>query len=127
MDTENDNTFAEYLGDIIRELRIQNKYTQEYVCERIGSGQSAYSKYENGQAELPARYVLKLSELYGVPTDYILGKTRYTVAPEILTESIVKGVTSSDILLDIHNLNTNGRQRLVDYLSLLKLKYQKRR
>lgn len=127
MDFENDNVFAEFVGDIIRDLRIQYNFTQEYICKRIGVSQSAYSKYEKGQAELPARCVCKLSELYGVPTDYIMGKTRYSVAPEVLEKDVIKGVTASDVLMDIYNLNVSGRQRLMDYLKLLKLKYLKRR
>ena len=57
----------------IRELREDNDKTQSEVAEILGTSQTMYSRYERGANELPIRHLIKLSELYNVSSDYILG------------------------------------------------------
>ncbi|MDY3618095.1 helix-turn-helix domain-containing protein [Agathobaculum sp.] len=59
----------------IRALREDNDYTQEYVAKLLGIKQSYYSDYERNQHELPIRHIIGLADLYGVTTDYLLGRT----------------------------------------------------
>ena len=58
---------------IIRDLREDNDLTQEQVAKILGTSQTMYARYERGASELPIRHLIKLSELYKVSTDYILG------------------------------------------------------
>lgn len=61
------------LGERLKALRTENKLTQTQVSERIGVAVSAVSSYESG-VRLPSYPVLiKLSRLYHVTTDYLLG------------------------------------------------------
>ena len=57
----------------IRDLREDADYTQEYVAAYLGTSQTMYARYERGANELPIRHLIKLHELYGVSTDYLLG------------------------------------------------------
>mgnify|MGYP003483849414 FL=1 len=57
----------------IRELREDNDKTQSEVAEILGTSQTMYSRYERGANELTIRHLIKLSELYNVSSDYILG------------------------------------------------------
>ncbi len=57
----------------IKDLREDNDYTQEYVATYLGTSQTMYARYERGANELPIRHLVRLSKLYGVSTDYILG------------------------------------------------------
>ncbi len=59
----------------IKDLREDYDYTQEYVASYLGTSQTMYARYERGANELPIRHLLRLSELYGVSTDYLLGLT----------------------------------------------------
>ena len=59
---------------IIRDLREDNDLTQSQVAEYLGTSQTMYARYEREASELPVRHLLKLCELYGVSTDYILGR-----------------------------------------------------
>ncbi|MGU7936049.1 helix-turn-helix domain-containing protein [Streptococcus suis] len=43
----------------------------------MSCSQSAYSKIEGGQRQLSIDYLIMLSSLYKVSTDYILGLTDY--------------------------------------------------
>ena len=123
-----DPELAKQIGENIRDLRRENELGQKEICVILDNmPQPTYSNYENGVSILPSRHLLTLAKYYGVTTDYILGRTHYTEFPENLNHRITKTQTAADILNDVIALNENGRRRLVDYLSLLKLKYQKRR
>ena len=59
----------------IRNLREDADYTQAYVAQVLNTSQTMYARYERGANELPIHHLLKLCELYGVSSDYILGLT----------------------------------------------------
>lgn len=58
----------------IKDLREDNDYTQEYIANYLKINRVVYNRYENGIREIPVEIVIKLSKLYNVTTDYILGK-----------------------------------------------------
>lgn len=60
------------------DLRIDNDYRQEDVANFLKISKQAYGMYENGKRNLPIEYLIKLSEFYGVSTDYILNLTNIT-------------------------------------------------
>ena len=59
----------------IRDLREDRDWNQTKVAEYLGVSQTTYSKYELGKLPLPVDVLLKLSDLYGVSVDYLLGRT----------------------------------------------------
>ena len=59
----------------IRDLREDQDWNQTKVAEYLGVRQTTYSKYELGKLPLPVDVLLKLSDLYGVSVDYLLGRT----------------------------------------------------
>lgn len=58
---------------IIRDLREDSDFTQEYVANYLGTSQTMYARYERGANEIPVRHIIKLCELYHVSADYLLG------------------------------------------------------
>ena len=59
--------------DIIRELREDRDLTQKEVAQYLGTTQQVYSRYENGENELPVRHLIALCRYYHVSDDYLLG------------------------------------------------------
>lgn len=57
----------------LKELRIDNDLLQKDVAKILGINQQYYSRYENGQNELPLRHLKTLCLFYKVSADYILG------------------------------------------------------
>lgn len=55
------------------ELRKKKGLTQQKVAEYLKIERSNYSKYELGKLEINIDMLRKLSMLYKVTTDYILG------------------------------------------------------
>ena len=59
----------------IEDLRIDNDYTQQQIAEQLDIAREVYRRYEKGTRTIPVDCLIKLSELYGVSVDYILGLT----------------------------------------------------
>ena len=57
----------------LRDLREDNDLTQKEVAKKLNCSQQVYSNYELGQRDIPTDILIKLSSLYNVSTDYILG------------------------------------------------------
>lgn len=62
------------IAQTIKELRLNNNYTQTELCEIIGINKQTYNNYEKGRTTPPAEIIVRLSYLYGIPTDLILQK-----------------------------------------------------
>jgi len=59
----------------LKELRKENRLSQESLAALLGIRQTVYSRYERGFQTIPVEHLLNLAELYGVSTDYILERT----------------------------------------------------
>lgn len=57
----------------LRELREDNDLMQKDIAAVLNTTQQVYSRYENGENEMPVRHVITLARFYGVSSDYILG------------------------------------------------------
>ena len=57
----------------LRTIRIKRGYSQMDIAEILNTTQQQYSKYENGQNEIPVRHVITLCKFYGISADWLLG------------------------------------------------------
>lgn len=60
------------LADKIMQLRKQKGWSQEELGEKLGISRQSVSKWESGTSIPDLDKILKLSELFGVSTDYLL-------------------------------------------------------
>ena len=60
------------LADKIIVLRKKNGWSQEQLAEELGISRQSVSKWESGMSIPDIDKILKLSELFGVSTDYLL-------------------------------------------------------
>jgi len=65
------------LSKRIKELRLERELTQKQLAALVGVSQKAIDYWERGINEPKASYVFKLSEVFNVSTDYLLGKIDY--------------------------------------------------
>ena len=61
--------------ETIRNLRIDNGYTQQQLAEYLHIKQNTYSQYELGILNYPIDVLMKIADFYGVRVDYLLGRT----------------------------------------------------
>lgn len=57
----------------LTELRKENNLTQAQLADKLNYSDKAVSKWENGESLPPVEIFYKLSKLYGVSLDYIVG------------------------------------------------------
>ncbi len=108
-------------GDKIKLLRLEKKWTQEYVCEQLHISSGALSRYETSMYEPKSLELVKdFAILFNVSTDYLLGKS------DIRNPEELKKIPFANA----GGLNVNGLdeedllelQKQIDYIKKLKEK-----
>lgn len=61
-------------GQILKELRLNKKLSQQDIADILEVSARAYQKYEYGTAEPNFDNLSKLADFYGISTDYLLGR-----------------------------------------------------
>ncbi len=64
-------------GKILKELRIENKLTQQKFAEIFQISPKSVSKYENEQLDLNTELIMKICKYFNVSADYLLGLESY--------------------------------------------------
>lgn len=64
-------------GKRLRAARIARKFTQQYVADTLEMTVNAYQKYEQSERSPSLETLVKLANLFNVPTDWILGRDDY--------------------------------------------------
>lgn len=57
----------------IKELRIENHFTQKQLAERLNTTNSAVCDWEKGRTEPNLQMLTDIAALFGVSVDYLLG------------------------------------------------------
>lgn len=63
------------MGEKLKSLRIEKNLTQKQVADRIGLAVSAVSSYESGTRYPSYDILVKLTRIFHVSADYLLGIT----------------------------------------------------
>lgn len=61
------------LYDKIKSLRVHFGMSQVQLAERLGVTKSAVNAWENGTNSPSISYIVKLAQIFGISTDYLLG------------------------------------------------------
>ena len=64
------------IGEQLKNLRQQNNYTQEQLADLMNVSYQTVSKWERGVVEPDLQTIIRLSTLYRVGVEVILGLTR---------------------------------------------------
>ena len=64
----------EEVGKRLLECRKACKLTQKQVAEMLGVAQPVYQRFESGTFECNYEQLVKLSSIFDVSIDYLLGK-----------------------------------------------------
>ena len=94
----------------LREIRISRKLKVQEVSDYLCCLPSVYSRYENGKREPSIDILLKLSKLYGVSVDYLIGND----------EVVDTSITENEVVM-IRAMRRADKRALQDALALLEL------
>jgi transcriptional regulator with XRE-family HTH domain len=84
-----DERTRKLIGQRIREQRLKNDYSQEGLAEALDMKRTNVANYEAGRVVPPGGVLLKLSKLFHVSTDYLLGNTDRTIQTDEEMEDIL--------------------------------------
>ncbi len=59
----------------LKDMREDKDLHQRDIAKILSCSQAAYSRYENGEREIPLALLDKLADFYNVSVDYLLGRT----------------------------------------------------
>lgn len=59
----------------IRNLREDRDLKQQDLADYLNCSQVCYSRYENGQRDIPLETISKIADFYNVSVDYLLNRT----------------------------------------------------
>jgi transcriptional regulator with XRE-family HTH domain len=103
------SAFSRAIGARLRDLREERGWTQRELDSRLGILQSKLSKYESGTHQPSLRTLVRMANLFGVSTDYLLTGSE-TPAPPL----------RDDRLLDrFRRLGAGGEEMRAIVLSIL--------
>ncbi|MBO7668696.1 MAG: helix-turn-helix transcriptional regulator [Firmicutes bacterium] len=98
------------LADKIIELRKKNGWSQEELAEQLGVSRQSISKWESAQSVPDMARVIRLSELFGVSTDYLLKDNieRIEPAEEGAVDALARTVSMEEAseFLRVRDLNS---------------------
>lgn len=63
------------LGNRLKELRVENRKTQEQIAKELGTTKATIGRYELGSREPKTDMLNALANYFDVTTDYLLGRT----------------------------------------------------
>lgn len=104
------------IGEKIKELRKNNKITQEQLGNAIGVSKMAISYFEKGKKSPGRESLEKIADYFNVTTDYLLGRSE---DPE-LSEEENKIVTEEgkNIMALIERLPEDERKKAWEQLEM---------
>lgn len=56
----------------LRKIRLNNKWTQQYVADKIGIKKSTYSNIETMKRSPSLKVALKIQQIFGTPIEILL-------------------------------------------------------
>ena len=56
---------------LIKELRIEKKYSQEDISKKLGISRGSYISFEKGEKELTFSQIVKITELFGINLEQV--------------------------------------------------------
>ena len=113
--------------ELFRELREDHDYSQSDIAAVLGISQQHYSKYETGEYEFPLRHFITLAKYYSVSADYLIGRCSYDEKKPLEMVYVTRDCTCEKLVQDILSLSEHGKEAVVEYIELQRLKERQKK
>lgn len=105
---------TELFGARLRALRRQSRLTQQQVADRLSLHRTTYTKYETGVVAPDREALIRLSELFGVTVDYLVGReTEVTTMAEGSSETLQLSLQEQKLVQMYRQLTYTEQQELL--------------
>ena len=107
-------------GEKIKQLRLENKWTQEDVCMKLNISSGALSRYETGMYEPKSLDLVKdFANLFNVSTDYLLGKSDIRT-PNSQTDNVLNEAMIGMSREEYEKLTETQKKQIRDFALFVK-------
>lgn len=96
----------------LRECRENANLSQKYVALTLGIAAPSVANWERGKTNPSHENIVKLADLYGVSTDYLLGRTEDPRGAEEVTIANIDFALSNEI----RDMTDDEKQDALDYI-----------
>lgn len=95
------------VAQVLKELRVEHKLTQNDVAALLNISREAYCMYENEKRQLNYESLCTIANYYRVSLDYLFGRTHIRELPAALTKE-------EEILLSQYRaLDVRGKENIL--------------
>jgi transcriptional regulator with XRE-family HTH domain len=110
------------IGQRIKHLREQRKWSQLVLAQKMFINNSVLSRIEAGKRDVDEYLIIKFADIFGVSTDFLLGRTE-NVRTDQWTKQEVAVTQEKDVLTDEETEYLRGSLKL---FREIKAKYRNR-
>lgn len=126
------DVFSRRLKEYRERLKNRDKkWTQKYVADKVNVARVTYTAYENGTKSPPLETVNKIAELFGVSTDYLMGRTDNPtsigrnkddeVRKQAVIAKIIKEFPDADLMFkDLANMSADQLEEVYEFIKFKK-------
>ncbi|TPG93552.1 XRE family transcriptional regulator (plasmid) [Brevibacillus laterosporus] len=86
------------IGRRLKELRKQNKKTQDEIADKLKISRARYSHYENDRHEPDTELIRKIADMYQTTVDYIMGLTNSPSLKESAHSPALEAILDDELL-----------------------------
>lgn len=108
-------------GELLSELRQDKGMTQKELADKLFVTTATISNYEHGVHMPDAEKLVCIADLFGVTTDYLLGRTRVNLPVDIINEPVLSGRTAGALIAEIKALSPPRKQALATMLDDMRI------
>ncbi len=102
------------LSERLRALRTYHKWTQEDLAKQLNVAVSTVSGYENGSRRPDIETLIRLSELFQVSVDYLIGRSELpSIEPKAIDLSNLDTIQNMRFELDNQPLSNEDKQYML--------------
>ena len=101
------------LGERIKILQEEKRISNKEIADRLHVAKNTVSGYVNDKSEMTFEALVKVADLFGVSTDYLLGRTDVPEIPLRLSES------ERRLILDLRTLNPDQKAVAAQSIQLM--------
>lgn len=103
--------------DKLKQLRVENNFSQKSVAQKLNISNATLSQYESGVRQPSYDVLKKIADIYNVSIDYLLGRTNIKNYEEYNI--------STHIVNRIQQLSSEDLKVLNDFIDFLIFKSEK--
>lgn len=119
-------------GNLLKELRKENKLTQEQLAQKLGVSKSTIGMVESGKQEGGRNLTFKVAEFFDVSIDFLEGKVTYrkdvSENKRKMVSEFLEMLVDNGIIDDPNNIPNDINDAILDMVKIeLKAIKDKRR